>query len=607
MAGLSRMGEGPSRRTVLRLGGGVALLVAAGFTNACAAGTKAGQPEGAASETAPGGAAGGTLRIAVSSYLSSWDQDFVGFDLTALMLYKNVFPYMIDYGVKSVGGGQILDTGAIGPAFAESFEPDAGNKVWTLKLRKGVKWASGNEMTAHDVKWSKDRAFAAQANVAGIYRLIGLTKADQVEVVDDYTVRFHQEFASALTRQIQAISLYVFDSVEAKKHATDADPWAKEWFAKNPQAGGYFNVEKATQGQEIVLTANPGYPGPDAPKTGTIRLMVVPAAANQRLQLQNGDIDIALGIGRRDIKDLKSAEGIKVISAPSNNQVAIQMSVTTAPFDDVKVRQALAYAVPYEQIIQNVYGGDARPAKSVVPLDMPGYAETGYPYVHDTAKARELLGGRTIQSELVFQTDNEEQQQIAVLVQSEAKKAGIELKLAPARPGHPGRAPGEEEHPAADHLGPVVGERRGVHARHQLHQGRRAELLQLRQRRDRGDLRQVAHHDRGGRAAQAVGPGPGDPGRGHPLGDDLPAQLQPARARGGRGLGGTHGRPGPPPLPHGHQMTPHETTARRVSGGRVSTRRVTARGVNARDASAVRMPARRVTAYLMSAVMSAVG
>ncbi|GAA5077917.1 peptide/nickel transport system substrate-binding protein [Thermocatellispora tengchongensis] len=434
MAGLSRMGEGPSRRTVLRLGGGVALLVAAGFTNACAAGTKAGQPEGAASETAPGGAAGGTLRIAVSSYLSSWDQDFVGFDLTALMLYKNVFPYMIDYGVKSVGGGQILDTGAIGPAFAESFEPDAGNKVWTLKLRKGVKWASGNEMTAHDVKWSKDRAFAAQANVAGIYRLIGLTKADQVEVVDDYTVRFHQEFASALTRQIQAISLYVFDSVEAKKHATDADPWAKEWFAKNPQAGGYFNVEKATQGQEIVLTANPGYPGPDAPKTGTIRLMVVPAAANQRLQLQNGDIDIALGIGRRDIKDLKSAEGIKVISAPSNNQVAIQMSVTTAPFDDVKVRQALAYAVPYEQIIQNVYGGDARPAKSVVPLDMPGYAETGYPYVHDTAKARELLGGRTIQSELVFQTDNEEQQQIAVLVQSEAKKAGIELKLAPLDP-----------------------------------------------------------------------------------------------------------------------------------------------------------------------------
>ncbi|MEU6727148.1 ABC transporter substrate-binding protein [Nonomuraea wenchangensis] len=169
MAGFPRLDAATSsplsRRSALRLGGSVALLFAAG----CAAGTKAGgepQPSGTASGGT--GASGGTLRIAVSSYISSWDQDFVGFDLTALMLYKNVFPYLIDYGVKDVGGSQILDSENITPTFAESFEPDADNKVWTLKLRKGVKFASGNEMTAADVKWSKDRAFAAQANVAGV-------------------------------------------------------------------------------------------------------------------------------------------------------------------------------------------------------------------------------------------------------------------------------------------------------------------------------------------------------------------------------------------------------------------------------------------------------
>jgi peptide/nickel transport system substrate-binding protein len=422
-----------SRRSALRLGGGVALLFAAG----CASGTKGGADPAASGAATGSGGAGGTLRIAVPSYVSSWDQDFVGFDLTALMLFKNVFPYMIDYGVKDVNGAPILDTESIAPTFAESFEPDSGNKVWTLKLRKGVKFASGNEMTAHDVKWSKDRAFAAKANVAGIYRMIGLTEPGQVKVVDDYTVEFHQAFPSALTRQIQAISLYVFDSEEAKKHATDADPWAKEWFAKNPPTGGYFNVTKAVQGQEIELTANTGYPGPDPAKTQRIRLTVVPAAANQRLQLQAGDIDIALGMSRRDIADMKSTEGVKVVSAPSNDQVAIQMSVTSAPFDDVKVRQALACAVPYEQIITNVYGGDARPTKSLVPLDMPGYAETGYPYVYDLAKAKQLLadaGKPSISSELVFETDNEEQQRIAVLVQSEARKAGIELKLTPLDP-----------------------------------------------------------------------------------------------------------------------------------------------------------------------------
>ncbi|MET7880021.1 ABC transporter substrate-binding protein [Micromonospora profundi] len=418
-----------SRRGVLQLGGSVALLLA---TGACAA-DSGNKPKDGAS----GGPAAKTLRIAVSSYLSSWDQDFVGFDLTALMLYKNVFPYLIDYGVTTASGSQILDTQNVTPTFAESFEPDAEQKVWTLKLRRGVKFASGNEMKAADVKWSKDRAFAAQANVAGVYRTIGLTSADQVKVVDDYTVEFHQAFPSALTRQIQAISLYVFDSVEAKKHATAGDPWAKEWFAKNPPTGGYYNVAKATQGQEIELSANTDYPGPDPAKTPTIRISVVPAASNQRLQLQAGDVDVALGISQRDIQDLKKTPGIKVISAPSNRQVAIQMSVTSAPFNDVNVRKALAYAVPYEQIISNVYGGDARAAKSTVPLDMPGHDDNGYPYAHDIDKAKAAMaaaGRSSLDSELVFESDNEEQQKIAVQVQSEAAKAGIRLKLTPLDP-----------------------------------------------------------------------------------------------------------------------------------------------------------------------------
>ncbi|HEX5598342.1 MAG TPA: ABC transporter substrate-binding protein [Micromonosporaceae bacterium] len=432
MAGTARsFGAGTpniSRRSVLQLGGSVALLLA---TGACATGKSGGAGGN------PTGRGASTLRIAVSSYLSSWDQDFVGFDLTALMLYKNIYPYMVDYGVTEVSGARILDTQNIVPTFAESFEPSADQKVWTLKLRQGVQFASGNEMTADDVKWSKDRAFAAQANVAGIYRTIGLTAPDQVKVIDKYTVEFHQAFPSALTRQIQAISLYVYDSVEAKKHATASDPWAKEWFAKNAPSGGYFNVTKAVQGQEIVLSANKNYSGPDPARTDTIRISVVPAAANQRLQLESGDIDIALGISQRDIADLKKADGIKVISAPSNDQVAIQMSVTTAPFDNVNVRKALAYAVPYEQIIANVYGGDARPAKSVVPLDMPGYDERGYPYSHDLGKARAALaaaGVTSVSSELVFQTDNDTHQQLAVLVQSEARKVGIELKLTPLDP-----------------------------------------------------------------------------------------------------------------------------------------------------------------------------
>jgi peptide/nickel transport system substrate-binding protein len=424
----------------LQLGGSVALLVAVA---GCA------RDSGSDSEGSDGTAAS-TLRIAVPSYPSSWDQDFVGFDPTALMLFKNVFPYLVDYGVTTVEGTEVLDTANITPTFADSFEPDADNQVWTLKLRQGVTFPSGNELTAQDVKWSKDRAFAAQSNVAGIYRLIGLTEPDQVVVVDDYTVEFHHAFPAALTREIQAISLYVFDSEEAQQHATDDDPWATEWFANNPPTGGYFTVDQATQGQEIVLAANPDYPGPEPAQTGTIRLTVVPAAANQRLQLENGDIDIALGISQRDVADLKDTEGIKVISAVSNEQVVIQMSVVTAPFDDGAVRKALAHAVPYDQIIANVYGGDARPTRSPVPLDMPGYDERGYPYPYDLDAARAALadaGVDSVRAELVFAADNEVQQQIAVQVQSEAAKVGIELELTPLDPATLGERRGQKNIP----------------------------------------------------------------------------------------------------------------------------------------------------------------
>ncbi len=124
---------------------------------------------------------------------------------------KNTYPFMIDYSVKDVDGGMIHDTDNVLPLFAESWESNEDGTVWTLTLKQGITFPSGNELTAEDVKWSKDRALAAQANVAGIYRIIGITEPDQIEVVDDYTVRFTQaQPASAMSSQIQIISLFVY-------------------------------------------------------------------------------------------------------------------------------------------------------------------------------------------------------------------------------------------------------------------------------------------------------------------------------------------------------------------------------------------------------------
>ena len=421
------MSQALSRRAFLALGGGSVLVLVAGCTGS--------SPGSSGTGASP--SSSNTLTFAIPSYPGSWDEDFIGFDTVALTLFKNVIPYMVDYSVTSAGAAKVQNTAQIIPTFAESFTPDATGKTWTLRLRKGLVFPSGNELTSEDVKWSKDRAFAAAANVAGIYRLIGLTRPEQVQVIDRYTVRFEQDHASALTPQIQTICLYVYDSKRARQHATASDPWAKAWMAVTPQDGGYFAVTSAVTNQQVVLTANKKYPGPNPPNAATIRMPVIPSTANLLLQLQNGTVDVAMGLSSRDVRYLSTRPGIDVISSPSQNMVQLPMLTTAPPFDDVRVRQALAYAVPYDQIIKNVYDGQARAVKSQVPLGMPGYSDAGYPYSYDLGKARSLLqqAGRTsIATELAFSAGDAEQQQLAVLLANEFQKIGVKLKLSPLDP-----------------------------------------------------------------------------------------------------------------------------------------------------------------------------
>jgi peptide/nickel transport system substrate-binding protein len=411
--------EGPTRRQLFELGAGLGLMLTLTPSGAFAQGKD-------------------ELTIAIPADLGGWDQDYLAFDLVGLAVMKNCYPYMIEYGVKDQDGAAVMDTSNIVPVFAESWEGDAEGKVWTLKIRKGVKFPSGNELTARDVKWSKDRAFAAKANVAGVYRLIGLTEADQVQIVDDYTVQFTQAQPSDLSSHIQIISLYVFDSEELKSHATADDPWAKEWTTKNPQSGGAYNVVDYKPGQEIVMEANPSFPSAQ-PRVKRVKLQVIPAPANRRLLLEKGEVDIALGLSRRDINDMRTSKGIKVISSPSNQFVFMPMAMGTAPFDNPKVRQAMAHVVPYDAIVTNVYSGNARRSTSPVPLDMPGHSSKGYPFSFDIDKAKALLAEAGMadgfESEIAILAGDVAQERAAVLVSSAARLAGIELKITPLDPG----------------------------------------------------------------------------------------------------------------------------------------------------------------------------
>src|SRR5581483_3380486 len=184
-------------------------------------------------------------------------------------------------------------------------------------------------------------------------------------------------------------------------------------------------------GQSITLQANPQYPLPVPTKQ--IILRVIPSSAVERLELEKGDIDIASNLTREDITQLQGKAGVKIISAPSADQVSLPINMTMAPFDDVHVRRAMAWATPYAQIIKTAYAGAARRANSYVPLDTVGNSPTGYPYTYNLAKARaELAKSKAphgFRAELVIPAGDQALQQTAIIIANSLKQIGINIKI----------------------------------------------------------------------------------------------------------------------------------------------------------------------------------
>ena len=140
---------------------------------------------------------------------------------------------------------------------------------------------------------------------------------------------------------------------------------------------------------------------------------------------------MALGLSRRDVRELRGKRGVRVISIPSNEFTTLPINVGIEPFDNVLVRRAIAYAIPYDRILQSIFRGDARRSVSFAPLDMPGRIRS-YPYTYDLARARQLMsqaGQGSFDSELVIEANNVEQQQIAILVRSELQKIGVNVDI----------------------------------------------------------------------------------------------------------------------------------------------------------------------------------
>jgi peptide/nickel transport system substrate-binding protein len=312
-----------------------------------------------------------------------------------------------------------------------------GDNSVTFKLKKSSKFQDGTPVTAKDVKWSFDRAIGVGGFPRVQMKAGSLEKPEQFVAVDDHTFRIDFIKKNRLTIPDLAVVVPgIYNAGLLKKHASEKDPWALAYTKSHTAGSGAYKVVSWKPGVETVYERNDAWVGGKLPQLKKIIWRTIPSAGNRRALMERGDADISFGLPAKDFTEMAKGSKLKLVSNTiGNGMYSLELNVVKPPFNNEKVRQAIAYAIPYEKIISAAMFGHARPlfggpSNKVTTTEWP--QPTGYKY--DLAKAKALMkesGVGPIESVISFNLgDAVTSEPMAVLIQESLAKIGIKLAIA---------------------------------------------------------------------------------------------------------------------------------------------------------------------------------
>ncbi|MGA7487232.1 MAG: ABC transporter substrate-binding protein [Xanthobacteraceae bacterium] len=367
---------------------------------------------------------------------NNFDIHGVGTNRPGYEVSWNCYDRLMTHGKKTLSDGvESYDRDKFAPELAEDW--NLTDTSVTFKLRKNATFHDGTPVTAKDVKWSFDRAVSVGGFPTFQMKAGSLEKPEQFVVVDDNTLRVDFIRKDRLTMPDLAVIVpAVYHSELVKKHATEKDPWGLDYTKSNIAGGGAYKVTRWQAGTEVVFERNDNWKSGPLPKVKRVVWRTVPSAGNRRALVERGDADISVDLPNKDFAELKQIGKLTVATTPIGNGIGyIGMNCKNPPFNNVKVRQAVAYAIPYQKIMDAVMFGLAAPMFGAKP-DAP--VEVAWPQPHhyttDLAKAKELLaeGGypngfdTTLSFDLGFAVVNEP---LCVLVQESLGQIGIKTTI----------------------------------------------------------------------------------------------------------------------------------------------------------------------------------
>lgn len=380
------------------------------------------------------------LVVAVDGDVDTFDPCCTVGSKTSQTTIQNTFDQLTQYAQveKTLPDGQkylTVDTSKIMGMLAESWEQD-GNVV-TFRLRKGLKFHNGNPITAQVVVDGYKRIFEQQGMSSFLLTMGSVTKPDQFAALDDLTVKMTMTTENNLVNLNNVMhNTSTVDPLEVQAHKTDTDPWAGAFFKKTLATGnGPFTLEEYVAGDRIVLKAWDAYPAGRA-KLDKVIIKVIPDAAQRVLLLKRGEVDMIMVPPIKDLADLAKDPNIKVVSVPSNDNRMVEMNNAIAPFDNKLVRQAVAYAVPYDTLLKEVWMGYAQPLRSPIASGTPTSDFSFWKYNTDLEKAKAKLAEAGFPNgeglppiKFSIRIGAEEDERAAVFIQDALAKIGMKVDI----------------------------------------------------------------------------------------------------------------------------------------------------------------------------------
>lgn len=289
-----------------------------------------------------------------------------------------------------------------------------------LKLKKGVKFHNGEELTSQDVKFTLLRGIEAPS----VGHIIGQIDPDGIEIIDEYTIRIS-------TKEPDAAILPYLAHMGASILNEKAVVEAGYNYEMNPVGTGPFKVDKWNRGDTIELVKFNEYHGEGA-KEDLIVFKNIPYDQDRLEALKEGEVHIVYDISHDHIKDIEESEDVILEKGTSLSAKYIGLNAEIEPYDNVKVRQAINYAVDMEAIVEEVTNGTGEVASGPLSSKVWAFNEDLSPYPYDIEKARELLeeagyphGFETS----IYINDNPERRHIAKLIEQQLSEVGIDVEV----------------------------------------------------------------------------------------------------------------------------------------------------------------------------------